>query len=144
MIYYFRLIILIPLVLIFGFLGFIFCLFSPFNPRIMMLISRIIGHLTSFVFNIKIEIRGREILQKNTPCIIISNHQSNLDVVVGGLFAPWKTVSLGKKEIRRIPIYGMFYWLSGNILIDRSKKLEAANILDKDVQKFLVQSICFE
>ncbi len=141
MLYSIRLAILLPLVMVFGFLGFILSLISPFNPKVMMLISRIIGWFTFKIFNIELEIRGRENIEKNLPCILISNHQSNLDIVIGGLVAPWKTVSLGKKEIRRIPIYGMFYWLSGNILIDRSKKLEAASILDHDVKKALQKGI---
>ena len=141
MLYWSRLAILLPLVMIFGFFGFLLSLISPFNPKVMMLISRIIGWLTFKIFNIDIEIRGKENIEKNLPCIFISNHQSNLDIVIGGLVAPWKTVSLGKKEIRRIPIYGMFYWLSGNILIDRSKKLEAATILDHDVKKALQKGI---
>lgn len=141
MLYYLRLIVLIPLILFLGFMGFLLCLFSPFNPRIMIFISRIISHISLFILNIKVEIRGRNNLDKNTPCIIISNHQSNLDVVFGGLIAPLKTVSLGKKEIRRIPIYGMFYWLSGNILIDRSKKLKAVEIMDNAVTKALKKGI---
>ncbi len=43
-----------------------------------------------------------------------------MDVVTFGAVLPRRTVSAGKREIGRIPIFGWFYRLSGNLIIDRA------------------------
>ncbi len=70
-------------------------------------------------------------MQKNRPCVFVMNHQSNYDLVLGGIIRMKQTVSLGKKEILWLPIFGLFYWLSGNILIKREKRSKALKAMEK-------------
>ncbi|MEO8431023.1 MAG: lysophospholipid acyltransferase family protein [Acidobacteriota bacterium] len=58
-------------------------------------------------------------LREHRPCVIVGNHQSFLDVVTFGSIFPPRTVSAGKREISRIPVFGWFYRMSGNLTIDR-------------------------
>ncbi len=44
-----------------------------------------------------------------TPCVIVSNHTSYLDIVVLGLFAPIKVSFMGKVELAKIPLFGIFF-----------------------------------
>lgn len=44
-----------------------------------------------------------------SPCVIVSNHTSYLDIVVLGLFAPPKVSFMGKVELARIPLFGIFF-----------------------------------
>ena len=51
----------------------------------------------------------------NQPIIIIANHQSNYDVItMSGGVTPG-VVSVGKKSLKWVPLFGQLYWLSGNI-----------------------------
>jgi 1-acyl-sn-glycerol-3-phosphate acyltransferase len=77
----------------------------------------------------KIDVANRERLDAG-PCVIVANHQSFLDVVTFGSIFPKRTVSAGKREIGRIPVFGWFYRLSGNLVIDRSDPRGARGSLD--------------
>lgn len=44
-----------------------------------------------------------------SPCVIVSNHTSYLDIVVTGLFAPLKISFMGKHELSKIPLFGKFF-----------------------------------
>ena len=72
----------------------------------------------------------RERLEDCRPCVIVANHQSFLDVVTYGSMFPRRTVSAGKREIGRIPLFGWFYRLSGNLVIDRSHARSAHDALE--------------
>jgi 1-acyl-sn-glycerol-3-phosphate acyltransferase len=54
-----------------------------------------------------------------------------LDVVTFGSIFPKRTVSAGKREIGRIPIFGWFYRLSGNLVIDRGNPRGARDSLEE-------------
>jgi len=61
--------------------------------------------------------------------VIIANHQSNYDLfVIGGLIPP-RTVSMGKKSLKWLPLFGQLYWLAGNVLIDRDNPRNARRSL---------------
>jgi 1-acyl-sn-glycerol-3-phosphate acyltransferase len=78
-----------------------------------------------------IEVEDRERLEAFRPCVIVGNHQSFLDVVTFGAVFPRRTVSAGKREIGRIPIFGWFYRLSGNLIIDRAHARSALESLEQ-------------
>lgn len=115
--------------------GFLLSLFRPFNPSILKPVGRFFGAIGLFFLGIKTSIEGEEILNKNRPAIIISNHQDNIDVFVIGANYPHKTVTIGKNVLKWIPFFGQFYWLAGNILIDRSNKRKALQSMNKAARK---------
>ncbi|MEN9345303.1 MAG: hypothetical protein RLZZ60_772 [Bacteroidota bacterium] len=47
--------------------------------------------------------------QFSTPCVFVANHTSYLDIVVLGLFAPLKVCFIGKYELAKIPLFGIFF-----------------------------------
>ena len=57
--------------------------------------------------------------------MIVANHQSNYDLFVLGGTVPSRTVSLGKKSLKWIPLFGPLYWLAGNVLLDRGNAIRA-------------------
>ena len=67
----------------------------------------------------KVRVENAPGFEAHRPCVFIANHQSFLDVILFGAAVPPRTVAAGKKEIRRIPIFGWFFAASGNILLDR-------------------------
>jgi len=82
------------------------------------------------ILRIELELRNKEILDSVSPAVIISNHQDNLDIFPGVYALPERTVTIGKKSILYIPFFGLFFWLSGNILIDRKNKKRAFETMD--------------
>lgn len=85
----------------------------------------------TYIMGVEVETRKLDTLQAYTPCVFISNHQDNFDIFLGSYAIPDRTVSLGKRSLIYMPIFGIFYWLSGNILIDRSNKKKAHQTMDE-------------
>jgi 1-acyl-sn-glycerol-3-phosphate acyltransferase len=77
----------------------------------------------------RIDVENRDRLDRYRPCVIVANHQSFADVVTFGSVFPRRTVSAGKRQIGRIPIFGWFYRLSGNLIIDREHARSARDSL---------------
>lgn len=134
-----RLILVIIYVSLVGLMGAIFCILRPFNPHNLKIIGRILGK-GLIILGIELEIRNNHILEKG-PYVIVSNHQENMDVFVGASVIPDKTVSIGKKSILYIPFFGLFYWLSGNILINRKNKKSAFGTMDEAAKNIIEKNI---
>jgi len=116
---------------------FIFLIF-PKNEVILFYAAKIFSSVGFKILGIKIEKRKQSLVEKVKPSIIVSNHQSFLDALVGSAYIPKYTVSLGKRSIILIPFLGWLYWISGNILINRKKKVNAyktMEIVGQEIQK---------
>jgi 1-acyl-sn-glycerol-3-phosphate acyltransferase len=124
-----RLILIILWIAISCLLGILVGILRPFDPRNIKIVSRLLN-VGRHILGIHIEIKNREILESSRPCIFISNHQDNLDIFPGAFSIPENTVTLGKRSILLIPFFGLFYWLSGNILINRKNKKSAFETMD--------------
>jgi 1-acyl-sn-glycerol-3-phosphate acyltransferase len=62
--------------------------------------------------------------------IIVCNHQDSLDLVIFGLVMRKKVTVIGKKQIFWLPFFGLSYWLSGQLFIDRSNLNKAKQTLE--------------
>ncbi|ODV85290.1 hypothetical protein CANARDRAFT_28555 [[Candida] arabinofermentans NRRL YB-2248] len=78
---------------------------------------------------IKININGAEKLE-GLPAILISNHQSEMDILILGKVFPKKCVVTAKKQLKYIPFLGWFMSLSGTFFLDRSNKEKAISTLN--------------
>jgi 1-acyl-sn-glycerol-3-phosphate acyltransferase len=100
-------------------LGIVWLLVSPGNRQTLYMYGRVFCRGLVQLMGWKIDVANRERLDSERPCVFVANHQSFLDVVTFGSIFPPRTVSAGKREIGMIPIFGWFYRLSGNLVIDR-------------------------
>jgi len=114
--------------------GIVWLLLSPGNRQTLYVYGRIFCRGLTGMMGWKVEVDGREGLEQHRPCIIVGNHQSILDVVTFGSIFPRRTVSAGKLEIGRIPVFGLFYRLSGNLIIDRGHARSAHDSLEAAVR----------
>jgi len=110
-------------------IGIIVGILRPFDPRNTKVAANYIS-MGRHILGIKIELRNGETLEPARPCVFISNHQDNMDIFPGGYTLPRNTVTIGKKSIIFIPFFGQFFWLAGNILIDRKNKKRAFEAMD--------------
>jgi 1-acyl-sn-glycerol-3-phosphate acyltransferase len=103
------------------------------------------AHAFSFIVRTlmgwKIEIESHERLDTGHPVVIMNRHQSNLDVVTLGVFYPFQTVILGKKEIRKIPLFGWFFGATGNIFVDRRNARRAIESLREASKRILEEGL---
>jgi len=59
------------------------------------------------------------------PAVYIVNHQDVLDIFICTGMLPKNIAIIGKTELRYIPVFGIAFWLAGNLYIDRKNKAKA-------------------
>ncbi len=111
--------------------GIVWLLAAPHNRQTLYVYGRVFCRGLARMMGWRIEVENRERLEALRPCVIVGNHQSFLDVVTFGAIFPRRTVSAGKREIGRIPVFGWFYRLSGNLIIDRAHARTALESLEE-------------
>ncbi|KZX82384.1 hypothetical protein A3715_01115 [Oleiphilus sp. HI0009] len=100
-------------------LGVFVCLCRPFNLDNNRIMAKAFSYGGLKLLGVNVEVRNEERFKKLEPGVIVSNHQSNLDLYVLGCIVPHGTASIGKRSLKWIPFFGQLYWLAGNVLIDR-------------------------
>ncbi|EJS91866.1 1-acyl-sn-glycerol-3-phosphate acyltransferase, partial [Pasteurella multocida subsp. multocida str. Anand1_cattle] len=82
-------------------------------------------------FGLTVEYRFPKNVDKFGRCIYIGNHQNNYDMVTISYMVQPRTVSVGKKSLIWIPFFGLLYWVTGNILIDRENRTKAHGTMNE-------------
>ena len=109
-------------------IGIFYALMRFRNPNCVGEIARWYSHMHSLV-GIKLVRRPKNVERK--PAIYIANHQNNYDMVTISSMVPEKTVTIGKKSLIWIPFFGLVYWATGNIFINREKRSSAISTMAK-------------
>jgi 1-acyl-sn-glycerol-3-phosphate acyltransferase len=78
----------------------------------------------------RLKINGKENFKKGETYIVISNHNSFMDVPITTPFIPGANKTIAKIEISRIPLFGLIY-KRGSILVDRKDKYSRQNSFKK-------------
>ena len=81
----------------------------------------------------RISVEGREKAQKKTPYIIISNHQSILDILIMNCLR-LKFRWISKIENYKVPVLGWYMRMAKYIAVDRGNKDSKAEMMDKSAQ----------
>nr|AGG55013.1 acyltransferase AGPAT5 [Heliothis subflexa] len=95
-------------------------LLSPKNVRNAKIAVRLLKHITK-LYDLKWHLRDGKILAEDRGAVIISNHQSSLDIL--GMFNIWEVVdklaAIAKKELFYVWPFGLSAYLAGVVYIDR-------------------------
>ena len=110
------------------------CIFRPFHRNNVFVIGKVYGFMSKLV-GIDLRIRVPESVKKGGPYVFIANHQNSYDLITICSAAQRGVVTVGKKSLVFIPVFGWLYWLSGNILIDRNDSGRAKDTLLQTVKK---------
>ncbi|ODQ68119.1 1-acylglycerol-3-phosphate O [Nadsonia fulvescens var. elongata DSM 6958] len=90
--------------------------------------------LCSVILGVKIEVRNEEIL-KTRPAVFLSNHQSELDILIlGRSFPQWCSVT-AKKSLKYYPFLGWFMTMSSTVFVDRGNRNNAFKAFDSAAKK---------
>ncbi|PSU22496.1 1-acyl-sn-glycerol-3-phosphate acyltransferase [Photobacterium phosphoreum] len=111
-----------------------YCLFSPRNPKHVYTFGRLFSKMSRIV-GIKLEIRYAEGAEQVGPAVYIANHQNTYDLFTVSGAIMQRTVTVGKKSLVWIPLFGQLYWITGNILIDRANRSKAVGTISQVVDK---------
>lgn len=122
--------------------GCIYCLFSPRNPRHVATFGHMFGRLSP-LFGLTVETRIPAEAKNYGNSIYIANHQNNYDMVTISNAVQTNTVTVGKKSLIWVPLFGLLYWLTGNLLIDRANRAKAHNTIAQVVNQFRTKTISF-
>jgi len=128
-----RIIFLVPLIILVCVLGCLACICRPFHRNNTHMVAQMLSSLAP-LFGIKMVVRVPADIT-DTPKLIIGNHQNTFDVVTISAGVRNGVVSIGKKSLKWVPFFGQLYWLSGNILIDRSNRTKAAGTISETAEK---------
>ncbi len=103
--------------------------------RMSHVIARYWSRCILYTCGVRVERHGLAELDRSTSYIVISNHQSILDIPILVAFLPLHFRIMAKKILFLIPFMGWHLWLSGHIAIDRKSLREGARALLKAAQK---------
>ncbi|MCV2528623.1 MAG: 1-acylglycerol-3-phosphate O-acyltransferase [Candidatus Lightella neohaematopini] len=120
--------------------GIFYCLIYFKNKNNVMLISKLLSKV-SIMLGIKIRIYQYNRLINNNKCVYIANHQNIYDLFIISCIIQNNTVTIGKKEIIFIPLFGILYWLSGNISIHRNTSYHSFNNLNNVINNIKKRNI---
>lgn len=89
------------------------------------LVARFFQKMAGALLNIHFKIENEKVLTDTRPAIIISNHQSMLDVLLlGAIFPPYTSVT-AKKSLKYYPFLGWYMWASGSVFLNRTNRANA-------------------
>lgn len=115
-------------------LVFIACLVRPFHRDNVFIAGQLYSQMAK-ILGLKITVRFPPNFNTDTSYVLIANHQNSYDVLTICKAAFPGVVTIGKKSLKWIPIFGQIYWLSGNVLIDRKNTAKALDTLTLIAQK---------
>ncbi|MFH1092085.1 MAG: 1-acylglycerol-3-phosphate O-acyltransferase [Pseudomonadota bacterium] len=113
-------------------------LVQVFSPRFVSLVCGVTwAKLNGLITPVLVKVVGRENIEKKQSYVVVSNHQSEYDIIVlyGWLGIDFRWVM--KMELRQVPILGYACEKMGHIYIDRSNARAAFNSL-KEAKKKVV------
>jgi 1-acyl-sn-glycerol-3-phosphate acyltransferase len=90
---------------------------------------------------IRVEVDGRELIPKNTACIFMANHVSNLDPPALIPNIPGRTSAFLKRSLMRIPVLGWGFKLGEFIPVDRSGDRESAQESVAEARQVLTRGV---
>jgi 1-acyl-sn-glycerol-3-phosphate acyltransferase len=111
--------------LVISVVGILTSLLRPFHPSNTTRCANWFGRSGLPILGVKLHADLRELAAHRGPAVIVCNHISNYDLYVFGGMVPSRTVTLGKKSLKWLPLFGQLYWLTGNVLIDRGNARKA-------------------
>jgi 1-acyl-sn-glycerol-3-phosphate acyltransferase len=117
------------------FLPITICALLSSTGNLAFSISRVWARFMLLTTRVRIKILNREKIQQGQSYIIISNHQSEYDILalVTSLGIQFRWII--KQELRSVPLFGYALYASRNIFIDRSNPAIAIKSIHKGMDR---------
>ncbi|XP_066222817.1 1-acyl-sn-glycerol-3-phosphate acyltransferase beta [Saccopteryx leptura] len=82
-----------------------------------------------YVYGLRFDVKGRQKLTVGHPCVIISNHQSILDMMGLMEILPERCVQIAKRELLFMGPVGLIMYLGGVFFINRQRSQTAMTVM---------------
>lgn len=116
------------------------CVLRGRNVENMRKIRFMMLHV-KYLYGIKIDVRGAENFNIKEPYVIVSNHQSSLDLLGMMEILPNRCVPIAKKELIYMGTVGLACWLGGIIFINRKKTDDAISVMSEAAHTMLREDV---
>jgi 1-acyl-sn-glycerol-3-phosphate acyltransferase len=114
--------IFIPTMLVaFIFIGIAMLFKDPTRTIIFHKITRVWMGLFLTLSGIRFSVKGKKNFKKGETYVVTCNHNSFMDVPLTTPFIPGPNKTIAKKEMAKIPVFGMIY-KAGSVLVDRKSE----------------------
>lgn len=94
---------------------------EPRRTVLFQRISKLWMRIFFFLTGIRISIKGKNNFKNGENYIVVSNHNSFMDVPLTTPFIPGANKTIAKMEMAKIPVFGMIY-KRGSVLVDRKSE----------------------
>ncbi|ASM55201.1 MULTISPECIES: 1-acylglycerol-3-phosphate O-acyltransferase [Pseudoalteromonas] len=129
-----RIFIMLLFILLSCIFGLLLSIVRPFHPNNVHIIASWFGSVAKML-GVKVVRKYHPDSVNLGPAVYVANHQNSYDLFTIPAMVPKNCVSVGKKSLKWVPFFGQLYWLSGNILIDRTNRSKAAGTISKAAEK---------
>jgi 1-acyl-sn-glycerol-3-phosphate acyltransferase len=114
--------IFIPTMLVaFIFIGIASLFKDPARTIFFHQITRVWMRIFLTLSGIRFKVKGKKHFKKGETYVVTCNHNSLMDVPLTTPFIPGPNKTIAKKEMAKIPIFGMIY-KAGSVLVDRKSE----------------------
>eukprot|EP00079_Xenopus_tropicalis_P028338 XP_012823275.1 PREDICTED: 1-acyl-sn-glycerol-3-phosphate acyltransferase alpha isoform X3 [Xenopus tropicalis] len=110
------------------------------NVENMKVLQFMLLHI-KYLYGIKIEVRGWENFNIKEPYVVVSNHQSSLDLLGMMEILPSRCVPIAKRELMYAGTAGLACWLAGVIFINRKKTDDAISVMTEAAETMLKEDV---
>lgn len=110
----------------------VFVLLLPFRVariRAGNIAGRLAGRWVCRVGGITVDVTGAP--PADQPAIFVQNHAGSVDLFLAIQLCPAPGSGTVKKELRRVPLIGWAYWLSGHLMLDRGDTVRSIRAMDR-------------
>lgn len=91
------------------------------RTRTFMAISRIWMSVFFILTGVRRIYKGREKFKAGETYVVVCNHNTFMDVLIGTVGVPGANKTIAKAELANIPLFGLIY-RSGSVLVDRKSE----------------------
>lgn len=132
LLYYFRVFAVSVYFFLFCCATLLFVSLRPFNANNT---SDALRMLRPAYWLMNLKVRSLNKAPKDSPVVYVINHQDLLDVFFLADIWPKNSSAVGKKELLWVPIFGLAFWLAGNIFVNRGDKNKAWQVVDQMAER---------
>ncbi|XP_061460486.1 1-acyl-sn-glycerol-3-phosphate acyltransferase beta isoform X2 [Rhineura floridana] len=107
-------------------------------------LTRIIKNVVrsfKYFYGLRFDAKGLEHFEIEGPCVIISNHQSILDMMGLMEILPERCVQIGKRELLYMGSVGLIMYLGGVIFINRKSTSNAKSVMAEVGQAMISDNV---
>lgn len=120
---------------------FFLCLLRWRDPNIPSLWANFFASVSEKILGVEFKLHHKERLKIGNPFVIVANHQDTLDICAHAKCVPPRCVGIGKRELLFIPLLGLLFYMTGNILIRRTNKEKAREALQEAMDYIYQQNV---